>query len=113
MDLYSYIDNCAADAVQRVFDEWPTYRCDLDDLIRESIDDECEIIYYADAYDIVEEARKNWGDWLTEAEMRLDDYYGAFESYDEHTLALARQFLIETVTSFFMQRDSGRLLMGV
>lgn len=111
MDLYSYIDDCAANAVQRVLDEWPTYKYDLDDLIREMIYDECEVVYYSDAYDIIEEARKNWSDWLTQAEELMCDY--AFDNYDDHTMALAHQFLIETVTSFFMQRNSGRLLMGV
>lgn len=111
MDLYNYIDNCAEDAVREVFDEWPTYRYDLDSLIYERIQAQCEIIYYSDAYDIVEEARKNWSDWLTEAEECLSAY--EFESYDDHTMSLAQAFLRETVTSFFMQRDAGRLLMGV
>ena len=112
MDLYSYIDDCAENAVQRVLDEWPTYKWDLDDLIREMIEAECELIYYAEAYDIVEEARKNWGDWLDTAECLLEGY-GPFDSYDDHTMALAHAFLAETVTHFFMKRDSGRLLMGV
>ena len=111
MDLYSYIDDSAANAVQRVLDEWPTYKYDLDDLIREMIEDECEIIYYSDAYDIIEEARKNWSDWLTDAEMQLEGIQ--FDDYDQHTMYLAVTFLREVVTSFFMQRDSGRLLMGV
>ena len=109
MDLYSYIDDCAENAVQRVFDEWPTYKYDLDDLIREMIDEQCEIIYYADAYDIVEEARHNWGDWLNDAERNL----GQYDDHADHTMALACWFLRDTVTSFFMQRNSGRLLMGV
>lgn len=111
MSLYNYISDCADNAVQRVFDEWPEYRCSLDDLIREIIDDECELIYYSDAYDIIEEARKNWGDWLTDAEMQLEGIQ--FDDYDQHTMVLAITFLRETVTSFFMQRDTGRLLMGV
>lgn len=111
MDLYSYIDDCAADAVQEVLDEWSTYKYDLDDLIHERIDAQCEIVYYSDAYNIVEEARHNWGEWLTQAEEAL---YGM--EYSDHatfTLDLAMAFLRETVTSFFMQRESGRLLMGV
>ena len=111
MDLYSYIDDCAANAVQRVMDEWPTYRYDLDDLIREMIDDECEIIYYAEAYDIVNEARKNWNDYLNDAEMDTDGM--DFESYDDHTMFLAVMFLRRAVTEFFTKRDTGRLLMGV
>ena len=111
MDLYSYIDECAATAVQEVFDEWETYKYDLDDLIHERIDAQCEIIYYADAYDIVEEARHNWGDWLNDAERNLGGQ--EWDDHAHHTLVLATEFLRETVTSFFMQRDSGRLLMGV
>ena len=111
MDLYSYIDDCAGNAVQRVLDEWPTYKWGLDDLIREMIDDECEIIYYSDAYDIVEEARHNWGDYLNDAEMYIEGC--DFEDHAHHTMMLAFAFLREVVTSFFMQRDSGRLLMGV
>ena len=111
MDLYSYIDDCAADAVQRVLDEWPTYKYSLDDLIREMIDDECEIIYYSDAYDIVDEARKNWGNYMTDAEEMLGGE--TFDDHADHTMALAFAFLREAVTSFFMQRNTGRLLMGV
>ena len=112
MDLYSYIDDCAGNAVQRVLDEWATYKWSLDDLINEMIDAECEIIYYSDAYDIVEEARKNWSDYLSDAEMYIEGC-GPFETYDDHTMALAFAFLRETVMSFFMQRNTGRLLMGV
>lgn len=112
MNLYDYIDNCAGNAVQRVFDEWLTYRYSLDDLIQEMIDDECELIYYHEAYDIVEEARHNWGGYLNDAEMYIEGC-GPFEDHASHTMALASAFLRETVTSFFMQRESGRLLMGV
>jgi len=111
MDLYSYIDDCAENAVQRVFDEWPTYKWSLDDLINEMIHDECEIVYYSDAYDIIEEARHNWGDWLNDAELGMEGM--DFDDHADHTLCLAVCFLREVVTSFFMQRNSGRLLMGV
>ncbi len=111
MNLYNYIDNCAKEAVQRVLDEWPTYRYGLDDLINEMIDAECEIIYYSEAYDIVEEARHNWGDYLNDAESNLGGQ--EWDDHADHTMALAFEFLREAVTSFFMQRDSGRLLMGV
>lgn len=112
MDLYSYIDDSAGNAVQRVLDEWPTYKWSLDDLIQEMIDEECEIIYYADAYDIVEAARHNWGDYLNDAEMYIEGC-GPFEDHASHTMALAMAFLREAVMSFFIQRDTGRLLMGV
>jgi hypothetical protein len=111
MDLYSYIDDSAGNAVQRVLDEWPTYRYGLDDLIIEMIDAECEIIYYAEAYDIVEEARHNWGEWLTDAESNLGGQ--EWDDHADHTMALACEFLRAIVTDFFMRRDSGRLLMGV
>jgi hypothetical protein len=110
MDLYSYIDDCAENAVQRVFDEWPTYRYELDELIQEMIDDECEIIYYAEAYDIVNEARHNWNDYLDDAEMGMGGMN--FDSYDDHTMFLAGMFLRGAVTEFFTKRDAGRLLMG-
>lgn len=112
MDLYSYIDDCAENAVQRVLDEWPTYKWSLDDLIYEIIDAECELIYYSEAYDIVEEARHNWGDYLNDAELYLDGC-GPFDNHADHTMALAFAFLREAVMSFFMQHNSGRLLMGV
>lgn len=111
MNLYNYIDNCAADAVQEVFEEWTTYKYDLDGLIEERIQAQCEIIYYADAYDIVEEARHNWGDWLNDAERNLEGQ--EWNDHADHTMALASEFLRDVVTSFFMQRESGRLLMGV
>ena len=92
-DFYKYVAECQQDIMSQF--EASDYR-DADDMhdavldyVHEYVDGLQEVIYYAQAWALIDMLRFSSGDWIGDAEEELKDTGYVYENIDKHMCVLA------------------------